>query len=61
MTKIVTTCPSTPKPPYLENAIRLMLQEFKINSIPIKTRIAFLRETNAYKPIPKRTVLNIKK
>ena len=43
MTTMANICPSMPFELYLENATKLMLAEFKINSIPIRTLTAFLR------------------
>jgi hypothetical protein len=43
MTKIANICPSRPLEVYLEKATKLMLAEFKISSIPIRTLTPFLR------------------
>jgi len=44
-----------------EKAIKFIFAEFKISSIPIKTRIAFLLDIMAYSPSPKSIALKIKK
>ena len=52
MTKIEIICPSTPRAPYFEKAIKFIFAEFKISSIPINTRIAFLLDIIAYNTRP---------
>jgi hypothetical protein len=52
MTKILNTCPSKfAIPPKRLKAIKLILAEFKINSIPIKMATAFFLVITPYIPI----------
>ena len=57
MTKMANICPSMVVELYREKATRLMLAEFRISSIPIKTLIAFLRVRIPRTPREKRAAL----
>jgi hypothetical protein len=61
ITNMAITCPVNPNDPNLEKAIKFMLAEFKINSIPIKTMIVFFLVTTPKRPSEKRMALKIRK